>query len=423
MSRKLLLLFLAALFLRVFIAPLIWHPDLNNHIDWGVKFFEYGPAKFYSPESNIWSYTWPNQPPGTIYVFAAVRKIYEFTYNVFWKINVSIPIFPSGVMTWIADYLYQTLLKVPSIMADMGIAYLIYKFVLVLKKNKKAATLGALLFLFNPVIIYNSAVWGQTDSLINFFALLSLFFILRKKPVFSALSFALCLYIKISLLIFLPVLAILFIRQKFTSKQIMLSVAIPMLVIAAFTLPFSAGKEPVGWLVNLYTHRVLTNQLQIITANAFNLWAAVAGINEQPHTLMLGPLTYQAWGILLFLVAFVPTLYKLWKNPKIETSLWVLALTAFSSWMLLTNMHERYLYPLFPYFTILVALNRKLLPLYIGVSGINLLNLYNFWWQPEITPIKNIMSAGDRVSARILALFNVWFYLRLYYDFIKVKIK
>lgn len=420
MKRRLILLFAGALIFRIVIAPLVWHPDLNNHVDWGIKFFEYGANKFYAPESNVWSYTWPNQPPGTILIFAFIRKLYEIIFNFFWQVNISLPIFPSAIMTWVEDSLYQTLLKLPSIMADLGIAYLIYKLVLEFK-DKRAAFFGAALFLFNPVIWYNSAVWGQTDAIINFFALAAFFFLVKKKLVLSMLVIAVCLYVKISLLIFLPIFAIYIFKQKYPKKSILLGILIPAGVLAGVSLLFSDGKEPFSWLVVLYSEKILVNQLQLITANAFNLWAFLEGIHEQPHSLMLGFMTFQAWGMALFGISLAPILYKLWRNPKYENAVWAFSIICFSSWMLLTNMHERYLYPLFPYFTILVAIRPKLLPLYVGVSGINLLNMYNFWWVPEIKIIKDTLSLGNRVSARVLGAANIVLYVIFYGQYLKIS--
>src|SRR5258706_5109024 len=127
MNKKLLWIFIGALVGRIILSFIIWHPDINNHIDWGIRFFQYGPAKFFAPETNVWSYTWPNQPPGTIYMFAGIRKLFEFLFGIFWTINVKVPVFPSAIITFFESNLYPALLKLPSIIADIGIAYLIYK--------------------------------------------------------------------------------------------------------------------------------------------------------------------------------------------------------------------------------------------------------------------------------------------------------
>ncbi len=170
-SKKLFLIIVCAFLFRFLLAFSAWHIDVNNHVDWGTRFFEYGAAGFYSPEANVWNFTWPNQPPGSIYIYAGIYKLFGFLFSIVWWLNIKIPIFPSGIVTFFETNLFPALLKLPAILADMGIAILIYKFVeLILgssKKTKKVALFGATLWLINPVIWYNSSLWGQTNSVVK----------------------------------------------------------------------------------------------------------------------------------------------------------------------------------------------------------------------------------------------------------------
>ena len=416
MKKKLTYIFLGALVLRLVFSFWAWHPDLNNHVDWGIRFWDYGPAKFYT--ANVWSFTWPNQPPGTAYIFAGIYKLYQAIFSFFWKINISIPLFPSGIVTFLEERGYQALLQLPAILADLGIAYLIY-WMFKKKKKAKLGIFGATLFLFNPIIWYNSAVWGQTDAIINFFALLAFILLLERKLMWAVLALLTSFYIKASLLIFAPVFAIIALRQKYKLVEITKALVVPLLIIGALTLPFSRG-EPFGWLYELYRNKIFLQQLQVITANAFNIWAGIAGIHEQPHTLMLGALTYQAWGLVLFGISLIYPLYLVYKKQDYKSVFWALAIISFASFMLLTNMHERYLYPLFPFFTILVVFDKKLLPLYWGVSGLSLVNLYNFWWTPKIQWLIDLLSAGDRLLPRILGFVNFNLFVNFYARFLRL---
>jgi len=411
--KKIYWILLAGFIFRLVLAFFIWHPDVNNHVDWGIRFWQYGASKFYLPETNIWSYTWPNQPPGTILMFAGIRKLYEFIFSILWFINIKIPVFPSIIITFAEERLYPALLKLPSILADLGIGLLIYKIInyqLVisnLKNKNRLAALGLILWLFNPVIWYNSAVWGQTDAVINFLALLAFYFlIINKRLTLSLIAITLCFYIKASLLIFLPVYLILLFKQRLKIYELVRALIVVLIIILIPTLLFSNG-NPAVWLFNLYREKVFTNQLQLITANAFNLWTLLTGIDEKPQTLLLGPLSYQNWGLILFAIFSTPVLWFSLKKGEVYTVLWTLTIISFSSFMFLTNMHERYLYPLFPVLTILAVMDVKLLIVYIIVSVINLLNLYNFWWIPMIAPIFHFLSDHNRVATKLLSFVNV----------------
>lgn len=409
--KKFWIIFIIAFSLRAVFAFLTWHPDLNNHVDWGIRFFQYGANKFYAPESNVWSYTWPNQPPGTTYMFAGIRKLYEYIFSFFWFINVRIPAFPSTIITFFEKTLYQALLKLPSILSDLGIGYLIYKLT-----NKK---LALILWLFNPIVLYNSSLWGQYDSVIGFFALLSFYLLLRRKLSFAVLAFAASIYIKASLLIFLPIFIVVAIRQKYKIGEYILSVLMTLTVIGLITLPFSKGNVFV-WLFNLYKDKIFVQQLHIITANAFNIWATIAGIHERPEISMLGPLSYKSWGQILFALSYLPGVYFVWRKQNIKTIFWVLAISAFSSFMLLTNMHERYLYPLFAPIAILIGLNMISSVSYIFISLISLLNLYNFWWFPRIPLLINFLSFGDRLMPRILGFVMFGFFASFYLKYLRL---
>ncbi len=405
---------LIAFVLRLVFSFVHWHPDVNNHIDWGIRFWEYGPEKFY--KANVWSFTWPNQPPGTIYMFAIVRKLFEGVFAFFWFLNVKIPAFPSNVMLYFETNLYPALLKLPSILSDLGIAYLIYR--ILKEKSEKIATSGALFFLANPVVWYNSTIWGQTDSIISFFALLSGWLITKRKLVESLVVLALCLYIKISLVIFVPIILMFALKQKHNMARWLFGATCVIAVLILPSLPFANGKNPFIWLYEIYKDKVLGQQLHVITANAFNLWAVVAGIHERPDTTLLGPIPYRLWGNLLFGLSYLPALYLVFKKQTTNTLVWALAIVSFSSFMLATNMHERYIYPLFPYLTIIVMANFYLLPLYVVVSIITLLGMYNFWWFPKFQPIVDVMSRANRLAPRILGLINLGAFVVFYRHFL-----
>lgn len=412
----LLLLFLGAFLLRFALAFTIWHPDLNNHIDWGIRLWQYGPANFYN--NAVWSYTWPNQPPGTIYIYAAIRKLFECTFWTIFSLKIHHFPIPAFVIFYLEDNLYPAMLKLPAILSDLGIAYLLYRMGNQML-NKSAGLIAAVIFLLNPITWYNSAVWGQTDAVINLPALLAFWFLYKKRPELGLPLMAISLFIKASLAIFLPIFVIYWLCQRIPVSRSLIGIGVAFLLIGLLTIPFSHS-EPFSWLFEIYRTKVFTEQLHLITANAFNLWTLVAKIHAKPDSLLLGPLSYQLWGEILFAVCYIPLLITVWKKKDFITVIYVLALTAFSAFMFLTNMHERYLYPLFPVFTLLTALNRKLLPVYITVSFVHLLNLYNFWWVPPIPPLINMLSAFDRVATQVLSLINlvcfgmlVWFFWKI----------
>jgi len=99
-----------------------------------------------------------------------------------------------------------------------------------------------------------------------------------------------------------------------------------------FTLPF-APKNPQEWLFSIYKDKVFTQQLHVITANAFNIWAALTGIRERPDSITIGPFTYQLLGYFLFGASMILPLYKIYKKQDSRTLYSVLSITSFVSFM------------------------------------------------------------------------------------------
>ena len=434
--KKIIWFFVFALFLRLVLAFLVWHRDVYNHMDWGERFWSYGAAKFYAPETNVWGYLWPNQPPGTIYIFAIIYKFYKLVFSFFWWINISIPIFPSRLITFFETNLYPALLKFPAILADFGIACLIYKVlkllplkigqkILFFGKEKRnfeykewASSLGALIFLFNPIVWYNSSVWGQYDSVIFFLAFISFYFLIQKKSVLATLFYTLSLYTKLTLIVFAPLFLIFYIKRKYKLGEYFKSVALPIIVVGFLTYSFSQT-EPFSWLFNLYKNKILVEQRQVVTSNAFNIWAGLTGIHQISHNNLFGPISFKTWGLALFFVSYFLPFYLVLRKKDLKTLLWSLAIVSISSFSLLTNMHERYLFSFFPIVTILIFLERRLLLFYVLITVLNLLNLYNFWWVPEISFLKSFLSANGGYYARILGYFEFFLYLYFYRFFVR----
>lgn len=397
-------IFLAFLF-RLVLAFGPYHPDLGNHLDWGAKFWEVGPGKFY--EYQFWQVSWPNQPPGTIYLFAFLHKITQLILNLLWQLNITISFFPSFLIPFLQQKLPIVMVKLPSILTDLGIAWTI--FLMVRKwRNEKIARLASLVFLFNPVSFYNSSIWGQTDSIINFLALLGLYFLWLKRPILGMSSFIFSLYFKTSLIIFLPVFVIALIKEKYSFLKILIAFIVPLGIIAIASLPFSqvAHFNVFKWLYSdLYLTRVFGHQGNMLTGNAFNFWAFLFGVDlsrTDLGTFLI--LSLKQWGQLIFGLISIVLLAIVWRRFSWRNIIFALAMISFSAFLFLTNMHERYLYPIFPLVTILLVIYPKIILFYIVLSLIYILNLYHLWWVPAISFLESFYSFN---FIRLLSLVNL----------------
>lgn len=421
-KRKVILVFVAAFLLRFFLLLMTnWHPDVFNHIDWGIKFWQYGSENFYY--NDTWGYTWPNQPPASMYLFALVRKIYEICYDFLWWINIHVPPFPSNLMFWVEQELYPSLLRLPSALFDLGIGWLVYSFIRK-EKNQDLALKLAAFWLFNPITFYNSAIWGQTDALINFFGLASILFLINKRPIWAVSLFAISLFFKVSLIIFAPLFLVILFKQKHHWKTLLVAFLLPLSAMILISLPFSTWHFPLIWLPKLYWKKILATQLHLLTANALNFWGFFYTTDWRPDMTNLGPLPIKIWVWVLTLLIYLPVLIvnlKKLTQKRVIFSFFLIALTTF---VFMTNMHERYLYPAFPFLVILLAYFPEFLSVYLTLSLLHLINLYNLWWYPRISGVEEFFYASDKIFLRWVAFMitaiGVWSYVNF---FKKIKTK
>jgi len=410
-----------ALVLRIIILIISgYHPDLLNHIDWGNKLLSLGPKKFY--ENIFWDVSWPNQPFGTMILFALCAFLKNIIFEFIELINQNVGIFPSFIIPFISKNIHIWMVKLPFIIFDLGLGFLIYKIVLSFKP--KQAKLASILFLFNPVIIYNSTIWGQTDSLINFSALFGIYLAFQRKYFSGIIIFLTTFLFKLSLIIYLPVSFIFLIKRYKDWKKFIPPVLVFFIIIIFMAVPFKLeGFSSLEWIWYMYTNRVLVRQGSMLNGNAFNFWGLIFSINlsNSEFSKFLG-ITYQYWGRLLYLISLLPIWIKFLKNKlSLKNLLNILLLSSFSCFLFLTNMHERYLYPIFPLITILIffkktKINIKHLAL---LSSLHFLNLYKLWYYPSIKILVTILDFANSIVCRLFSLILLLIFVKYYFKYLK----
>ena len=157
---------------------------------------------------------------GDVYLFREWGKIMSSNIGDFYKIaneNLGIADYPPLYMyvmgivmklvgifnVEISGNFGQIVTKFPPIIADLACGVLIYRICSKLSRTKEGQWLKpkwsvffAALYLFNPMILFDSVVWGQMDSFLTLFILLAIYSLMRHRVTMSALFFALAIMIK-----------------------------------------------------------------------------------------------------------------------------------------------------------------------------------------------------------------------------------
>ena len=335
--------------MRLLLAALPGFPDdLHYFRLWGETIASGGPEHFYESKGLH------NYLPGYMYVlwaFGALDEIFHFDRS-----------------QW--DYL----LKLPSILADLGSAYVLYLF---LAGRPERERLGAAaLYLLLPPTLLVGAIWGQVDGILAFFVLLSIYLLDRGRPVAGFVAFTVGFLVKPQAVAVLPFLVFWVVRDHRPSwRRFRANVRLPVppalwlrtiagtvsaaLVVAFPFFPSLLLWRPIVDLVNR-TKEVATEFYPINSSYAYNFWQllGIARRCDVPvcrdkgtgvvtdGTDFLG-LTTRHWGLVLFAISAATVIVVLRKARgagflALGTSLCILAFFVF-----MTRMHERYLFPFF----------------------------------------------------------------------------
>ncbi len=283
---------------------------------------------------------------------------------------------------------YDMLLKLPSLIADCVIAYLIYK--IAGKKMSKNWTLFVVaIWLFNPMVLLDSACWGQVDSILALAILFAAYFIEKENYTLSAVAVAFAITLKPQGIFFVPILGYALLRQLIHEKETPVAKRLLRFVysIAAFAitsiliiLPFGIKMEGnlFSWIFGVYTNTA--GGYSYATVNSFN-FPYLLGLNWVDDSTKVFGLPYFWLGMILIVVICLITgaLYLFGKKHKVNiyllAGMCIYAVTQFAP-----RMHERYFYPAIVLILIAVIYsNNKVL---LGVFG--LLSVSNFYTVLEV---------------------------------------
>jgi Gpi18-like mannosyltransferase len=251
------------------------------------------------------------------------------------------------------------LIKLLPSLFDIATAAVIFVF-LRNRLNFKTTILITSVYVFNPAIIINSAIWGQLDAIYTFLLLLSFVLVLDSKPKLATIFLVLSLLTKPQSIAIAPLILFLIFR-KHEWKTFAKSLLVGIVTLFAVIIPFE-WSNPIVFLSKIYLGAY--QGYAYTTVNAFNLWA-IGGlwIRETAFLFIIG------WVLFGVLVAFV--LFVLQKRLNISGELLAIFIAFtlfFGFFMLPTRIHERYLFPALSLLTLIFPFVKKTRPIYIILS-------------------------------------------------------
>lgn len=403
--RRLFYFALAALAFRLFVLrfPAMFTLDVNTFRSWTDTLLKVGPNQFYTS-------TWSDYPPVFMYFLWIWGWLqYPFTHSTLISVEWE---------------------KLPACLADVVNGYLIFH----LLKGRiaiRSASRAAVIYWFNPVVWFVSAVWGQVDSIITLMMLLVSMAVLANQAVRAGLLAALAVLVKPQGLFIIPA-AFFGLMFRTPLKRWPLAIAAGLASVWVALLPVTYTKlggfpafliAPYFWLANLMSQT--GNNYPYSTVNAFNIWL-LPPPNEswKSDAQLLFFLPHRVWGIVLIAGALAAIGVYVWRNrARFGAPVYFLAASATltSFYMLPTRMHERYIFPAIAFLALAAACNRRLNWIYAGFSLTSLVSIgYIFFFYNDksawVEGLKALMGNGPMLGNLklsgmvVLSLVNVWLF-------------
>jgi len=318
-------------FFLLFLLPDTYHlGDMAHWRRWSTYMLENGLESIYEygPE---WK---ANYPPLFLYFLAGFASIQGSVENIAENIE------------WV---------RTIPLFFDLLAIYVLYRWI---GEDKSGSTLPFCFLSFNIAYLYNSAVWGQVDTIPLFFVLCAFILGSKQKTLGSILCYLLALNTKLQAIIFLPLIGLLLLPAVWREKRHLFKYLGIALVLQLFLLLPFIYSGTMGLFAQLVLNPV--DHYTNVSLQAYNFWYLLLGkaaLWTHDPTLFAG-MSYKGWGRLLFFISsfivllpiFIKSLIAVFskdKNSSIKLDLFILSalLIALTFFFFNTQMHERYAHP------------------------------------------------------------------------------
>jgi hypothetical protein len=272
-----------------------------------------------------------------------------------------------------SDPTIRVLMKIPPVLADIGLALLV---AYALRERPRWAIAGAAVIMLHPAVIDISAWWGQYESVYLLSALAAVVFAVNGRNGLAAAALALAIMTKPQALPFiLPFAAWFWARGGL--RGLVTAAAIGLGVIVVIWLPFVGAGGPANYLDHVTQFQ--NGIFALLSLRAWNLWWLVqAGLAGGQFVMdqgaIAGPITGRQVGYALTFLFALLIAIRVLRDPRPRTLVLALAATTLVAFCFLTGMHERYAYGAVVFFALLIP-ERPVRWLALGFGVVFTLNL------------------------------------------------
>jgi Gpi18-like mannosyltransferase len=388
------ILLLAGLALRLIIAYVLYpgsgfETDIASFTAWAQTLVAHGPGAFYA------SAGFADYPPGYLFVLWLVGLLGNFG---------------AGITGADPTSVVMALLKVPPIVADIAIGALLHRLARRWLGDRpgaeRLALIAAALYVFNPVTWYDSALWGQVDSVGTLAMLAAIALLIEGHAEGATAMTVVAGLVKPQYgIVMLPLLGAVLLRrhllrpgsgpqvsggpaffrawaaQEQGAWRLVSSAAVGALVLLLLIAPF--GLDLPGLLRRMAE---AAGGYPWLSVNAYNPWALVApegysslaaGGGWSPDTVpLVGQIPGVVIGTALLALGFLVGVGQLLRRADRRSILLAAAFLSLAFFVLPTRAHERYLFPAFAFLPLLALQERRTLLATLLLALASFINLH-----------------------------------------------
>ncbi len=374
-----------------------------------------------------------NYPPGTPYLFGAIVFVYHHFLQPSLHTSLAVLVNSDGIGPLLA--------KIPLLLADAAASGYLYW-----QARKRHSARFALLvtasYAFSPALLYNGAIWGQTDGLVAAPLLIALLALLDERYILSGISLALALLLKPQPVISVPLILLYLwrwaegLRERPTGARMrtpgvrkqpwpkgrrnLLRFSLAgLLTLLLFLTPILIPRVQVlDMLKNIQTESY--SDTSLLTSNAFNVWWLLGYAHQSISSAFLG-IKSETVGEILFGAVTLVSCIQIWRRREPVYLFLGLAVQAFGFFLFMGSQHERYLFLFIPLaLASLVAARRSqskhLIALYTLGTALCFLNMavgVSSFDNSQVIPFLSLEPLNDFLALNFDALANVIAYLHL----------
>jgi Gpi18-like mannosyltransferase len=297
--------------------------------------------------------------PGYLYFLWAVGEMYEVLHFTQ------------------AEYIY--LLKMPAVIGNIAGAFVLYLLLDERPERERLAAAG--IYLLLPTALLIGPLWGQTDAVGATLLLLTVLLFHRQRLPLAAVAFTVGFFIKPQIAAALPVLIYWGIRYHPPRVWVWSAVG-GVLTALVLTLPFFPT-DP--WMI--FSH--LQKSVDVFDFNssfAFNFWSMFGWFRSDSLRYM--GIEWRVWGIAMVLTAQAVILFSLRQARGTGSLALGVALSMLSLYVLLTRVHERYMFAAFlPLLAACFLLRSRVLAgAFVALTMLHFATLYRSFFHEFFNP-------------------------------------